>query len=307
MDFYNFEEFCNKIKATILEYLPEVTGGQIYIHQVTKNNGIQLSALQILGEGQSCSPSIYLESYYEDYQDGASMEEILGDMAEFYRQHENELELNVENVDSFEIMKDKIIMRLVNYEMNQETLKQCPYIPWQDLAITFRWMAHQDDVGVATALVTNREMQEWKVAISELWEYAQKNMPIYFPAVYEDMEQILKEYLTDEERTLFVQEEEQRSQNIRMFILTNSQRMNGATSILYPDMVKQLSDKHPKGFYLLPSSIHEMLLIPWSEEIKIGDLKKMLRQANVGVVAGGELLSHHIYYYDTDKDSMKMF
>lgn len=306
MGFYNFEEFCEAVTREIREYLGGEAEWEVQVHPIMKNNGILLHALQILSEDRNCSPSIYLEPYYSSYEKGSSMDELLKEMAEFYWQHENDLQLEVKAITSFAGMKDKIIMRMVNLERNRELLAESPYVVWNDLAITFRWMAYQNDVGIATALITNRELQQWQVDVEVLMQTALENTPRYFPAYFQDIEELVKEIVPAQEWEQFQKEWNQEEQQLPMYVLTNSQRMNGAAVILYPGMLEQLSQQYPQGFYLLPSSIHEWILIPWEAEIEVTELQQMVANVNEEAVAQAEWLSENIYCYRTETEGIQV-
>lgn len=311
MGFYQFKEFMAQVKEEILYYLPELSKAKVYVKKVVKNNGITLHALHILEDGKNCSPSVYLEGYYEEYADGTELEAILEKIAQFYREHVDGLSLEIDEITSFEQMRNRIIMRLVNKEKNEELLENCPHIHWNDLAITFRWLAHSDEVGIATALITNREMQLWNQTKEELFAIAKENTPQLFPMRCDKLQDMVLEYMTsEEEREAFLKEmeiSEDMNNIVKMYVLSNEQRINGATSVLYEEVLKEFAEKIRSNFYLLPSSIHEMILIPETKNIDRKDLKSMVLEANLSVVSEGELLSNHIYYYDRKENIVCMY
>ena len=256
MGLYNFDEFCEEIRADIMEYLPKLPNAAVYIRKVTKNNGITLTALQIFEEGTVCTPSIYLESYYEKYIEGEDLDSILEKLAAFYLQHENEISVDVGHVNSFSHMKEKLIFRLVNYEMNAEELKNCPYLMWQDLAVTFRWLAFQDELGVASALVTNRELREWDTCAEELYRLAINNMISRFPPCCQPIEDILMKRNGDEKGYQDFQTEikgHKEDTGVYMLVLTNRQKINGASSVVYPGILKDIAEKYDTSFCCCPA------------------------------------------------------
>ena len=253
MEKQSFTEFREMVHKQILTVLPEYENARIYVHEVTKNNGIRLWALQILPEGKNCSPSIYLDHYY-----------------------------------------------LLNYEKNKELLTDAPYIMWHDLAITFRWLAHQDEVGIASALITHRECHLWNITVPEIYEVALNNTERLFPWECHDMIELLKKMdgapLAEELCEL----------SCKMYVLTNEQRVNGAGVVLYQGVLSQVAKRLHGSFYLFPSSIHEMLLVPEQEGQSVSYFKSMVKEANETTVSQGEVLSENIYYYDVEKERVLM-
>lgn len=80
----------------------------------------------------------------------------------------------------------------MNYKKNEEILEDCPYLKLYDLALTFRWVAHSDDIGISTALVTNQEMEAWGISMNELLLAARENTPRLFPAQMVDMDEMIQ-------------------------------------------------------------------------------------------------------------------
>lgn len=178
-------------------------------------------------------------------------------------------------------------MRLVNYEKNQEILKDCPHLKFHDLAITFRWIAHQDDIGISTALISNREMEMWNVDKRRLYEDAMFNTPKIFPSRLRRLEDLMEEFGVSSPKGAF-----------ELYILTNEQGINGATCILYPNLLEDFARKTRSSFYLLPSSIHEMMICLERNPVTEKMLLSLVRDANHMVVTMGEVLSDNIYYFN---------
>lgn len=91
-----------------------------------------------------------------------------------------------------------------------------------------------------------------------------------------------------------------------MYVLTNASRNMGAGCILYPDMLQACAEKVGKEFYLLPSSIHEMILIPCDKVDDPKELICMVRDINHTAVFASDRLSDHIYKYDREKNVLSM-
>lgn len=285
----NYNEFKDTVMQHLREYYPEDCY-DVSIRKVTKNNGMILDGLCIFPEGINTSPTIYLENYYEKYKKGAILTDILESIQEEYHCG-MKLAPSFYPVDScYEAIKNQLILRLVNYEKNAEILQECPYIRFHDLAITFRWLAHQDDIGISTALVTYHDIERWGINKTQLFQDASRNTYRIFPPKIARLKELVMEeglHLADEQTELFV--------------LTNEQGMNGATCILYHHMLEKISKAVGGSYYLLPSSIHEMMICPEDEKITPDILLSLVKEANHMVVTMGEVLSDNIYYYNKEQ------
>ena len=165
---------------------------ELDVAMVTKNNGVQLRGLYIKSKEMNVSPAIYLDEYYSYYLKGESLEEIIRRIREEYEWKISRVADYHFKLEKFEYVKDRIIYRLVNYKKNEEILEDCPYLKLYDLALTFRWVAHSDDIGISTALVTNQEMEAWGISMNELLLAARENTPRLFPAQMVDMDEMIQ-------------------------------------------------------------------------------------------------------------------
>ena len=166
-------------------------------------------------------------------------------------------------------------------------MTDCPYIRFHDLAITFRWLAYQDSIGISTALISNREMNRWNVTKEQLYQDASVNTPRIFPGKIKKLQEMVEDYGFPIAKGYF-----------ELYVLTNQQGINGATCILYDKLLEQFAREINRSFYLLPSSIHEMMICLEDNTITEKMLLALVKDANHMVVTMGEVLSDSIYYYN---------
>lgn len=306
----DFNEFIEYIREHILEYMDVPDDAVAKTHQVMKNNGVMLEGLSIHREGEPLSPNIYLNSFYEEYEDGKSLEEILRDIGKQYSAFDMDLKIFPEDIYSYERVREHIIVRLVSFEANKEQLKDCPYLLFEDLAITFRWLVNMDEAGIATVLITNKELKQWGIEAEALYETALSNTRRLFPAVISPLGNMLAGYLKDivgnmertdkfamnvkEDIVEYIAGEKYRPP---LYVLTNEQGINGATCMLYSDCIDEFSDSVRHDLYILPSSVHEVLLLPDTGEMSQEELKGLVHEANRTVVFDCDILSDSLYYF----------
>ena len=232
------------------------------------------------------------------------MHSILSEIAATLSSEVPELEVNTSLYDNYDAIRHQIIFRLVNYERNEELLTSCPYLPFCDLAITFRWLVHSDSSGIASALITNKEMELWNITLEELYQTASINTRRLFPATIQPIQQLLSEYL---DKDADIQELlDQTPDELQLFILSNEPLINGSTSMIYDGILADFAKKIKKDLYILPSSIHEVLLMPATKEIEEQALLNLVRDANRTVVGLPDILSDSIYRFDSKHNRIIM-
>lgn len=292
--------FKVKVQKAVREVL-----GQEYIvelREVQKNNGVVLQGLMIHKEQDNVTPTIYLNSFWEAYEGGVTFADIIKKIISIYREDGVGRKIDVSFFRDFEKVKDKLCFRLVNREKNREQLEKMPYIPILDLAVCFYYAF--DEAGVENGMIPiyKSHLDSWKVSDRELLEIAVKNTPRLFPSEVIPMEKMLGDALRelpDEVRREFLEK-------VSMMILTNSRKTYGACSILYPGVLEQLAERIGGDYYLIPSSIHEFLLIPQEREQDKDGLKKMIAEVNRTELSPEEILSDHLYLYCRQEKEVKI-
>ncbi len=288
-----FEEFCDEIADNIRNYLPEHNIETTRIEKITKNNGVECTGIVILLAGESVAPNIYLDYYFMIYKQGRSLDDILTMISEEYLRAKATVDNSDFNVD-IEDIKDNAVLKLVNYERNKEKLAECPYIPYLDLAITFRFLVKLDDCGVASALITNKDLIKMGITKEELYQLAMDNTRRLFPEKLRCMD----EFISNMEQ--ICPNEEDRN---KLYVLTNESGINGATSMLYEGVIKNFSKEVNRSVFIMPSSIHEIILI-CCDEVEKDRLKSLVKEVNKYIVSEIEYLSDNVYVYDLDTDKI---
>lgn len=290
----DFDEFIMEIRERIPDYLMKYDIEAVRVETVVKNNGISLKGLIVCLKGEELSPNIYLDYYYELYKEGRAISDVLEMIRDEYELVYNNLYNGMPDCFDIHNIKDRIFLRLVNYNKNKQMLEEVPYIPFFDLAVTFRYLVKQDDEGVATAILKNRELAELELDMEELYMLARKNTERLFP--YQLM--LMGEMLSFDESEAIVYP--------NMYVLTNNRRVNGATYMVYQDVLSDFADRLAENFYIIPSSIHELLLIPESDMPDVDTMKQTIGYVNEHAVSEMDYLSDSLYYYDRDKRIIKI-
>lgn len=299
-----YNQFLNYVKEQSVYEFDHPEEYKASINHVVKNNSVELDGICLHRAGDTLSPTVYLNHFYEEYLEGRPLHSILSEIAATLSSEVPELEVNASLYDNYDAIRHQIIFRLVNYERNEELLTSCPYLPFCDLAITFRWLVHSDSSGIASALITNKEMELWNITLEELYQTASINTRRLFPATIQPIQQLLSEYL---DKDADIQELlDQTPDELQLFILSNEPRINGSTSMIYDGILADFAKKIKKDLYILPSSIHEVLLMPATKEIEEQALLNLVRDANRTVVGLPDILSDSIYRFDSKHNRIIM-
>ena len=288
-----YKEFVEYIKMNA-GYIAGV-GGNITINHVIKNNGCEMDGLVIMEKGKDIAPTIYLDSFYELYTNGENIKNIIRQIEVIYEQNKNNVTFDVNILKHFDTIKDKIVYKVVNYRSNEKLLEQVPHKRILDLAVVFYCLLDNEYGRSATALIYNNNLKNWNVTIDDVYKAALKNTPDLLhskissmAALFEkcgvnvDGEEVdLKDYVPSD-----------------MYVLTNESKLNGAACILYENVLYDFAQKLGADLYILPSSVHEVILLPKLSMFEKDELVNMVKEVNTEGVAADEVLSDHVYEYN---------
>lgn len=296
-----FEEFINAVEKGVSEamgYRYDVT-----VKKVQKNNGLTLTGLLIAEKDSKVAPAIYLDSFYEPYIcKGMGLESVIESIMAAYWEHGKEprrFYKGLEGLKDYKGIRNKIIFKLINSQENQELLNKVPNIPFQDLSIVFLLYIEEAEDGILTALIHNEHMILWDVTVNDLYMEALGNTPRLLPEKFMGMDEIIRNLAVEAEEG---QELDTPCGHLEMekppfYVLTNRLGITGAACLLYPDVLKKCAERLGQDLLILPSSIHESLILPYDESIRVDEMRYMVQSINASEVPAEDRLSGQVYLY----------
>ncbi len=293
------DTFINSVTEQLTEKLPQ--GTTITSRRVAKNNNTVLDGLVITRANETLSPTIYLNEYFDACtQKNVPFDDLVNEILAQYYRCSPKMKSDFGHLLDYDKIKGDIIFRLVNYEKNKPLLTTMPHIPFLDLAVTFLCLVSVNEDNDAIISLKNEHLKLWDMTTEDLFSYTMRNTPERLPFVLQNITELIPSPLTSDE-PLFPS-----ADNIScpMYVLTNSLRMHGAGCLLYEGLMAKCAKKIGGSFIILPSSIHELLLIPRFESPDPEDLNAMVCEVNHDCVAADEYLSDHIYYYSAEDDTI---
>ena len=298
--------FAYGVSEQIHQYLPEeLQNMEFEVVQNVKNNGVILTGLSARVPGENISPVLYLNDFYDEIKKGASIEETMEAIASCIENCRNDamMNLNMGNHD-VDMLQDKVTPMLINGKANRDMLQSMPHIQVEDLAMIFKVdLKMPGSSGIGTMKVKNEMLERWGISKEELYNRAVSNVQKYDAPVLSPMSEMVFELAGgNDSDTNLLDNPEMLSdyENEAMFVLTNESRHHGTSALVCPEVMNKISELIPGGFYILPSSIHESLIISKECGMSAKDLGQMVRDVNREMVSREEVLSDRVYEYDKD-------
>ena len=293
----NYQQFIEEVERRVKEKIKGNETITVYIHTAVKNNGKERKGITVSEKGIHISPTIYLEEYFQQFQEGKPIEKIVEKILQLYEEVKCSHPCEESLLQNYEELKGKFACKLIHRGKNEKLLNDIPYVPWMDLAIVVFVLLEVSPYGTATVLVRKEHLEIWGLTEAQLFDEAKKNTPILLPYQFCPMRKLLREicpYAVDEG------EEEEES----LYVLSNKLRSFGAASMLYEVILEKVGQKLGENYYILPSSIHEVIVVPESKSPVKQDLEEMVREINETQVEEEEVLSDRVYYFSRKENRL---
>lgn len=293
----NYEEFKEVVKDKLMDYMPEkFKRMKLEVFSEPKVNRI-LDGIVLNEKGKSVSPVLYINDLYRTYQNCGNLEAALLEGCDFLEKaYEKAQSIDIGMRDVMEDANEKIVFCLINTEQNKALLEQVPHRGYLDLSIVYRIVVSVDRDGVRSTIITNALAARLGMSEEQIYMRAMENTQRIFPPVVRNMYEMLAQLCPVGEMLPEMNPDEQ-----SMWVITNNKGINGAASMLYEEELHALAERLGSDLYILPSSIHEVIAIPSSEDMRDSEgFARIVREVNMQQVALDERLSNQVYFYKKD-------
>lgn len=291
----DYEKFVEKVQMDLMQKLSgQYRNVTIEPIEVSKLQGQSYLGLSVRHDDSAIAESLNLSTLHEWYQNGLPYENILQKITDMVvTRFSNVSKINADSLKDYEKMKPYLAIQIIGLENNADMLSKIPHQRMEDLAIVYRFRVSDIPNGQASVLVTDKLLESYGITKEQLQkdalEMVQKNEPV----TIKNMDEMIYEITEGSMGTL-------ENPASPIWVATNNSQFHGASVIAYPDFMEQAAEKLNDSFYLLPSSTHEVLLIPDSYDLKAQELKEMVTVINASDVSPEDKLTDNAYHYDSE-------
>ncbi len=260
----------------------------VTVSKITKNNGIKRFGVVVKGSNMEIGPVFYLEDKIEA---GWTVEELADFVVEAYEHNDATEVIDILDViHNFEAAKGYLTVQLISKERNFETLRDTPYRDFLDLAAIIAITYPLPEGGNGRVVVNNGLLGLWNVEFDVVYGIAMNNLSLKQPKFFD---------LFDLVSGLDPEIGEIWDDSGYMYVLTNlNQAENyGAAQILRPGYLDILAEKLNSDLILVPSSVHEWIILKDCGKFHERELAEMVKNVNENVLDETDILSNHAYFW----------
>ncbi len=312
-----FKDFTAAVEEALIEKYPDY---EIKVESVNKNNGTHLTGIIVRPKDKAVGSVLYMEPFYRKYLTGCALYEnamedvisdVISDMIQFYENTKVQTELEIPDIADFEAVKDKICFKLINKDHNSRYLEGIPYRQFLDLAVIYYVPVSVPGDKIGHMKVTDQMLGLWKVDEETLYVHAVENTKRFFPVELCPMEEVINEILSKTDGN----EELTPSGSMEMsglgykphILRCGTENEVSASAMLYHSVLQEFAKEYG-GFYILPASIYEVILVPMNLDEELSKFYCiMVKRINESGLSHDEVLSDNVYYYHADTGRIEMF
>ena len=204
---------------------------------------------------------------------------------------------------NFNTIKDYIVYTVINKKSNEDFLLQVPYVSYLDLAIVFYYLDPDFNFEEERELflIRNDDLLIWNVDVAALMNAASANTPRLMGLKIQGIISTIAEYMEDESAKEFA---EMNDSYIPMYVASNKRSCYGAAVLLYKDLLSALSAKLKSDLYIIPCSIHEIIVIRVTKDcqLDIEKLKELISHVNSNELKESDVLSDSLYFFSRENN-----
>jgi hypothetical protein len=280
------EQFFAEMKEALMRLKPE--GMEITFMRFDKQNRMGLHGCTLAMPEAAAAPTFYLEDLYEAYLNGTAVEDIAEGVIEFAKENNRAVIPNGIDVVDYESARKHLGLMVIGAEENREYLETLVHEVIEGLALV-PIIFIKDKNSTGCIKIKNEFLALWGVTPQDVMEEARQNAPNSMPPTLRAMGDIIGETSSQASDDLYVPEEE-------ILVVNNEDFVYGASAVFYPGLLERIWKALGTDFYILPSSINEMLILRDLGQDPMM-LLNIVKTVNRTEVSPEEILADAVFYY----------
>ena len=285
----NIDEFRASLVRLLNERFPDRTFSEQY---VSKLNGQSYNGITGRKEAEEMVPVVDIRPLFDSYENGMPIEKAADELEKVFRSAMEQSQfIDPKDLTDYTKMKDRLILQLIPIEGNEERLNEIPHEQISDFAVICRVELAD---GEASTIVTDQLMKSFDISKEQLFADAKENAPRLHPPVLKNLMEVL-----------FQAEPGLMDMESPLHVATTDVGEHGACVMAYPGFMDQASETLGGSFFVIPSSVHELLFLRDDDGRSVKELDDMVQAVNAQEVQPSDRLSDVSYHYDAETKTLE--
>ncbi len=292
----DFKEFVNKLEQDLKDAMADISpGATVDVRSVEKLQDGSYTGITISPAGGNVGMNLNANQLFDQMQDGQSYEGVLAVAVSTAERGLHDMPaVDVSELMNYEAAKKYLCFDVVGSDRNADMLEKVPHTDKENISMVYRLQLDSTENGAATVLITNAMMEQFGVTKEQLHADAMENAQEIRPADFRTMAAVMAEMMG-------MPEEMMADMAPPMYVATNQDKVHGAAVMFYTDFMDQAAKELGGDIFILPSSVHEVLILPDDGNMDAQELKEMVTSINASEVSPEDRLTDSVYHYDAQE------
>ena len=292
----DFKEFVNKLEQDLKDAMADISpGATVDVRSVEKLQEGSYTGITISPAGGNVGMNLNANQLFDQMQDGQSYEGVLAVAVSTAERGLHDMPaVDVSELMNYEAAKKYLCFDVVGSDRNADMLEKVPHTDKENISMVYRLQLDSTENGAATVLITNAMMEQFGVTKEQLHADAMENAQEIRPADFRTMAAVMAEMMG-------MPEEMMADMAPPMYVATNQDKVQGAAVMFYPDFMDQAAKELGGDIFILPSSVHVVLILPDDGNMNAQELKEMVTSINASEVSPEDRLTDSVYHYDAQE------
>ncbi|MCD8362184.1 MAG: DUF5688 family protein [Lachnospiraceae bacterium] len=291
-----YRDFLNMVKPDLEAMMP---GNEVTVRNIQKLQGMSYYGISVRPEGRIAAASLNLESFHRRFEEGQDYRQILKGIVNAVREAlALDMHVPLESIKDYDQVKERLTVQLVGREGNEDRLLTIPHQDMEDMSLVYHIDLGPMGGGTGRILITNEMLQAYGISAERLHQDALKSAQERQPFVIRSMNEIMAEFMGTEPSEV--------SGAPDLYVATNPEMKNGACVIAYPGFMEAAAETMKGNFFILPSSLHEVIMVPENGMMSYQELETIVANVNQTQVLPEDQLSGNVYHYDCQEKAFEL-
>nr|UVY42614.1 MAG: Protein of unknown function (DUF1444) [Bacteriophage sp.] len=292
----NYELFIGQLTNTIYETTDIPLEN---IKFVKKDGGDLLNIIFAEHDDAYEVCSVHVEELYVAYQNGIRLNTIVDYICSDVL-HAKSIYVydKTKELMDYDTAKSRLFVRLINYDRNADILRDVVHKTLGDIVFTVYAIVDENEFGIVSTKVLKSMVKKWDKNEDDIFNEAIKNT--YYltpPRIYKWEGVLCDESYAGES---FMNDEDicDLDKSFSGNTLSTTRKTNGAIAVFLPGVAERIAELLDSDFYMVFTSIHEVMIHSTGSGVDPKDLKLVLQDTLRKVTPSSDYLTEKIYKYN---------
>lgn len=242
--------------------------------------------------------SVHVDEVYKAYHEGAKLNAIVNYISNDVLHAKNyNIYDKTKTLIDYDTAKSRLFVRLLNCDRNSDILKNVVHKTLGDIALTVCAIVDNRENLISTKILKSM-VEKWRKTETDIFNEALENTYRATPPRIYKWEGVLCDESYAGESFMNDEDVCDLDKSFSGNILSTTRKTNGAVAVFLPGVAEKISELLDSDFYMLFTSIHEVMIHSTGSGVDLKDLKLVLQDTLREAIPSSDYLTEKIYKYN---------